>query len=469
MSFDLKWPAAEFFKQTAQALPRMHEVDMPPRLISAGTYFALAGHIQWANELWRRALAPGLPHFRHAYGFDPLIGACAGAGLSAAPDGKEITAAEIERIDVDARLRMNRPPLTVEERGRLPSVPRVPTRPGTDLLQRALELVRPREGHMRFDGAPSAEERGGLGGFRKWLMVVDRVDLFQKPELDAVLLLCADITERLGDHASSRAFVRHWFSSGGPARPDADAGTLLCLQSLSRIAAAGVLRDVLELTDREFEEAGRRLVDLADRRLAEGRATSREPFEWRTFLKTLSEMAIDQQGLHSHLISDDQRRHRWLGADPASEAAIARVETRLARRLPPSYRAFLQTSDGFGPVSELIPGLRPVERIEWFRVENEEWLKSWLEAAANVPDEPDADYFQYGDYQGRERPRYLTNALQISDVFDGGVILLVPDVIDEQGEWETWDFASWRAGASRFPNFREFMEEDSFASKTRLA
>ena len=55
----------------------------------------------------------------------------------------------------------------------------------------------------------------------------------------------------------------------------------------------------------------------------------------------------------------------------------------------------------------------------------------------------------------------MNNALQISDQFEGTVILLIPDVVDGDGEWEAWYFGPAVAGAWRFPSFQEFMEGDA--------
>ena len=38
---------------------------------------------------------------------------------------------------------------------------------------------------------------------------------------------------------------------------------------------------------------------------------------------------------------------RWLGYPGATEEQIMNLETRLGRKLPPSYRAFLKASNGF--------------------------------------------------------------------------------------------------------------------------
>jgi len=52
----------------------------------------------------------------------------------------------------------------------------------------------------------------------------------------------------------------------------------------------------------------------------------------------------------------------WLGSPPATEEAIQALEARLRRPLPPSYRAFLMTTNGcagLGPgASRVLPATR---------------------------------------------------------------------------------------------------------------
>jgi hypothetical protein len=184
------------------------------------------------------------------------------------------------------------------------------------------------------------------------------------------------------------------------------------------------------------------------------------------FLTTLSARVLQVEGDHSSTISNYQRQTQWLGADPASLEAIAEAEDRLEHRLPPSYRAFLQVSNGFGPVSVFVHRLRPVKQIEWFSNENPEALQIWLETEFENEDASGANDRMYGDYQPPARLSHLKNALQISDDFEGSVILLIPQVVDLEGEWETWHFAPWLAGAHRFPSFHDFMEEGTLALAT---
>ena len=55
---------------------------------------------------------------------------------------------------------------------------------------------------------------------------------------------------------------------------------------------------------------------------------------------------------------------------------------------------------------------------------------------------------------------YLQTALEISDVGDAGIYLLNPQVVTEEGEWETWFFANWLPGATRYRSFQELMEAE---------
>jgi hypothetical protein len=47
--------------------------------------------------------------------------------------------------------------------------------------------------------------------------------------------------------------------------------------------------------------------------------------------------------------------------------------------------------------------------------------------------------------------------LEISDTGDAAILLLNPEVVSDEGEWEAWFFASWLPGAGRFRSFEELM------------
>jgi SMI1/KNR4 family protein SUKH-1 len=427
---------------------------------------ALAGRIDFGNQLWHRAVTSGLPNLNHAFGLVPLLGACAGAGLDVGPDGTPITKELIDRIDREGRERVN-PEVTARRVfAEMPGFR--PTRPRGDdqrLLNHAFELALPAERAGQWRDTPTADEQRGLEQFDQWFALPDHPTSWLWSEFESARLISADICVRLGEHKTAVRHLGEWFRSSLNGTMGIDTGTFFQLQSLSRLAASGAIRAVLELTDEQCEDAGKRLVEAADDRLSRGRATAPQPFDWKTFLLKLSARAVADYGEHQRAISEHQRKSGWLGEQPASEHVILEAERRLGRRLPPSYRAFLRESNGFGPVSHSVHRLRPVTGIDWFSNEEPETIAIWRgHVDADEPD--DAVYLQYGNYQRGFRARYMKSALQISDRFEGDVILLIPDVVNAEGEWETWYFGPAFAGAWRFSSFQEFMEgEATFAGK----
>lgn len=466
MTYDINGRPAELFAKTARGLARAYDVDIPSRLIKAGLMLALAGRIDWGNQLWRRAVTSGLPDLNHAFGLVPLLGACAGAGLNVGPDGTHITLELIDRIDREGRGHVNPEVLARKVFAEMPGLR--PVRPRGDdqrLLNHAFELALSVDGTSHWRDTPTEEERRALAEFDRWFALPDHPTSWLWSEFESARLISADICVRLGEHKTAVRHLGEWFRSSLDGTMGIDTGTFFQLQPLSRLAASGAIREVLELTDQQCEDAGRRLIEAADDRLSRGRATSRKPFDWKTFLIKVSTRALAHEGVHQDAISEEQRKSGWLGEEPASDELIIEAENRLGQRLPPSYRAFLSESNGFGPVTHSVHRLRPVTEIDWFRNEEPETIRIWQDHLdADEPD--DAVYLEYGNYQRGFRARYLGSALQISDRFEGDVILLIPGVVNAEGEWETWYFGPAFAGAWRFPSFQEFMEgEATFAGK----
>lgn len=150
----------------------------------------------------------------------------------------------------------------------------------------------------------------------------------------------------------------------------------------------------------------------------------------------------------------------------AAEAQIAKSEARLGMRLPPSYRSFLEVSNGLALPGDM-PVFLPVEEIGWLRDLDPEAIRAWMEgvkAYGTLEPVPDEEYFVYGERQNPSslRHEYLQTALQVSDQeqADTAVYLLNPQVIDEQGEWEAWSWAHWKAGADRYRSFWELMQAE---------
>ncbi|MBA2714097.1 MAG: SMI1/KNR4 family protein [Rubrobacteraceae bacterium] len=166
------------------------------------------------------------------------------------------------------------------------------------------------------------------------------------------------------------------------------------------------------------------------------------------------------------LVPSEAVEKAWIGFDGATEREIHALESRLGVRLPPSYRSFLSTSNGWRLPGPSVYDLWPTTRVAWFAETNQDWIDAYVEPYAQVPPLPDEEYLVYGETQDsvRFRPEYLQTALQISDRGDSAVYLLNPRVVTPEEEWEAWLFANWLPGAAKYRSFREMMqaERESF-------
>lgn len=144
----------------------------------------------------------------------------------------------------------------------------------------------------------------------------------------------------------------------------------------------------------------------------------------------------------------------------ASEQDLIAVEERLKIKLPPSYRSFLNASNGWRFVSATAPVIRAVEKIRWFRKEHKDWYEAYQMSA-----EPlcimEKDYFDYAKQDCVEfEIKHLAQALCISEMGDDSVVLLNPMVVWPDGEWETWFFSNSAPGATRYRSFANWMSEE---------
>jgi HEAT repeat protein len=157
---------------------------------------------------------------------------------------------------------------------------------------------------------------------------------------------------------------------------------------------------------------------------------------WAELLKELSEFRLSDPRVASGA-SERKIRERWLGEPAATEQEIEALERRLGQHLPPSYRSFLAVSNGFTQQSSFIHRLYGANEVDWFGARNKGWADAYRQTYPNLP-----------------------LCLQISDVGDSAVVLLNPKTVSSDGEWQTYFFANWMAGARPYGSFREFMEEE---------
>ncbi|GHO72198.1 hypothetical protein KSC_110900 [Ktedonobacter sp. SOSP1-52] len=151
----------------------------------------------------------------------------------------------------------------------------------------------------------------------------------------------------------------------------------------------------------------------------------------------------------------------WVDSPGATEAQLLAAEQRLGRRLPPSYRKFLQLTNGW-PCGLTEP-LLPIEQVDLFQVKEPDYARDWIENWDwEMFDLSEADHRVYGKQQESSyfHAAYLQTALQISEQQDGYVYLLNPEVVTPEGEWEAWILGSKILGAQRWPSFWEMVQEE---------
>lgn len=158
--------------------------------------------------------------------------------------------------------------------------------------------------------------------------------------------------------------------------------------------------------------------------------------EWQSFLERVSQDVLQEPDEFAEDLPAGAAESGWLGAAGATEEEIAEAEQRLGIALPSGYRAFLETTNGFGPVGLFVRRLRPVQELAWLGDEDPELVAIWAE-------------------EGEDR---LAPTLVVSDAYDDARVLLNPGVRDEAGEWRAWFFAHWVPGAQEFGSFRELLE-----------
>jgi len=147
---------------------------------------------------------------------------------------------------------------------------------------------------------------------------------------------------------------------------------------------------------------------------------------------------------------------KWIGFPAATEQDIIAKEKQLGVTLPPSYKRFLLTSNGFRNISTSMYRLLSLEQVDWAKnTEEQWWLNMCSESAFEVSDEK---YFDYSDEQDTAfcRTEYILESLTVSEWGDAMCIYLNP-IVKHGEEWEVLQYASWYPGIQRYKSFEEFL------------
>ncbi|ALG12021.1 SMI1/KNR4 family protein [Kibdelosporangium phytohabitans] len=119
------------------------------------------------------------------------------------------------------------------------------------------------------------------------------------------------------------------------------------------------------------------------------------------------------------------------------------TEDRLGLRLPPSYREFLLTTDGWRDAGMFVWRMRDTTNLGWLRDIEPHW-EGWEDL-----DDPDA---------GSDNK--FSRGLLISLDADAGILFLDPGDVDEAGEWAAYSLFTWKAEpVKRFASFTALMED----------
>ncbi|WP_331766325.1 SMI1/KNR4 family protein [Embleya sp. NBC_00896] len=171
-------------------------------------------------------------------------------------------------------------------------------------------------------------------------------------------------------------------------------------------------------------------------------------FDWRSFLDRWSEEWADSWDPAESLHPEDEeaRRTRRLGFDPAPATRIAALEERLGRRLPPSYREFLDVTDGWRHAGGFVWLLAGTEGVRWH--EDEAGLAELYEEELDEDSTPEMVLLA----------GMWTRALQLDAESDATYVLLDPMDVDADGEWAVYYCRAWAGDLpERYASFREFM------------
>jgi hypothetical protein len=190
-------------------------------------------------------------------------------------------------------------------------------------------------------------------------------------------------------------------------------------------------------------------------------------YNWQLFLEAFSRLMLKDNDIRGSLPPEAVAAN-WLGYPGASLEELDELESRLKVHMPPSYRSFLQITNGWRNAGAFIYRLWPTSQVTWFRERHQDWIDAYNPPAVPPRAVPDSQYFIYDDRQDPVllRGEYLKTTLEISDAGDAAILLLNPRVLTLQGEWEAWFLANWLPGARRYRSFWDLMHglRDELAS-----
>ncbi|QEU96916.1 SMI1/KNR4 family protein [Streptomyces kanamyceticus] len=172
--------------------------------------------------------------------------------------------------------------------------------------------------------------------------------------------------------------------------------------------------------------------------------------DWRGFLTRWSAEWADAYDPDEVQEAGDEeaRRTRWLGFEPATPERIAALEERLEHRLPPSYRTFLEVTDGW----------RHAGGFVWLLAGTD--TANWHEDDAGLAEIYQEDLDENATREEVLEATIWTRGLELAVESDAMTVMLDPEDVDAHGEWAVYTWAPWRASPpERHASFWEFMQD----------
>ncbi|WP_051853452.1 SMI1/KNR4 family protein [Streptomyces aureocirculatus] len=172
--------------------------------------------------------------------------------------------------------------------------------------------------------------------------------------------------------------------------------------------------------------------------------------EWQEFLARWSEEWADACGPDDVRDPGDEeaRSARWLGFAPATPERITALEERLGHRLPPSYRTFLEITDGWRNAGDFVWLLAGTEQAHWY------------EDDASLAEIFGEDLDEDSTPEEVLEATIWTRALELAVESDVVSVLMDPQDVDEHGEWAVYTWAPWRGSPpERHASFWAYMND----------
>ncbi len=174
-------------------------------------------------------------------------------------------------------------------------------------------------------------------------------------------------------------------------------------------------------------------------------------YNWRPFLERWSADWLDSPGARGRGDVDETvLRDRWLGFPAAGEDRISELEERLGVPLPPTYRSFLATTDGWRPAGTAVSRVGAAEGVHWYG--DPDGLQAVHEGALD----------EYASEEEVLRAGMWGRALRLSAALDTAApdtaeVLLDPGDPDANGEWAAY-LHRGGAGGERPERYGSFMD-----------